>query len=82
MSIPGDLDSPTNAPLVKAPAIFILADKDEVVPMPYKQQVVDAYAGPKKIITLPDSGHNDPIHGPAVQEFREALDWLLSSPQK
>src|SRR5581483_868416 len=77
LQIPKDLDSIANARAIQAPAIFLLAEKDEVVPSRYHRLVVDAYAGEKRVISLRGAYHNDPIEGRAVTELNSALDWLL-----
>jgi pimeloyl-ACP methyl ester carboxylesterase len=74
--IPADLDSVANARAVHVPAIFLLAEKDEVVAPKFQRLVVDAYAGEKRIIPLPGAGHNSPIEGAALDDFYKALDWL------
>ncbi len=75
--IPKDLDSVSNARIVHVPAIFLLAEKDEVVPPRYQRMVLDAYAGEKRVIALPGANHNSPIEGAAVADLYQALDWLL-----
>jgi hypothetical protein len=75
--IPKDLDSVSNAKAIHKPAIFLLAENDEVVPPRYQHMVVDAYAGEKHIINLHGAHHNDPIEGEAVMDFHRELDWLL-----
>ena len=75
--IPSDLDSIENAKAVRAPAIFLLAEKDEVVAPKFQRLVVDAYAGEKRIIPLPGAGHNSPVEGTGLANFHHALDWLL-----
>lgn len=77
LQIPQDLDSVANAKAIHAPAIFVLAERDEVVPSRYHRLVVDAYAGEKRMIPLPGAYHNDPIEGTAAADFSKALDWLL-----
>jgi pimeloyl-ACP methyl ester carboxylesterase len=77
LQIPKDLDSIANAKAIHAPAIFLLAGRDEVVAPRYHRLVVDAYAGEKRVITLPGAYHNDPIQGAALADFYRALDWLL-----
>jgi fermentation-respiration switch protein FrsA (DUF1100 family) len=74
--IPGDLDSIANARAVHVPAIFLLAEKDEVVAPKFQHLIVDAYAGEKRIIPLPGAGHNSPIDAAALGNFHQALDWL------
>jgi pimeloyl-ACP methyl ester carboxylesterase len=75
--IPRDLDSVANARASHVPAIFLLAEKDEVIAPRYQQLVVGAYVGEKRIIHLAGAGHNDPIEGTALADFHHALDWLI-----
>jgi hypothetical protein len=84
LQIPKDLDSISNAKAIHAPAIFLLAEEDEVVPPRYQKLVVDAYAGEKRVISLRGAYHNDPIESVGLADFYHALDWLLpktNSPQ-
>jgi pimeloyl-ACP methyl ester carboxylesterase len=77
LQIPGDLDSIANAKAVRAPAIFLLAEKDEIVPPRYHELVLNAYAGEKRVIRLHGAYHNDPIEGAALSDLNDALGWLL-----
>ena len=61
----------------RVPAIFLLAENDEVVAPRFQQLVVSAYAGEKRIVPLRGAGHNDPIDDAALVDFHGALDWLL-----
>ncbi|PYL07665.1 MAG: hypothetical protein DME34_06450 [Verrucomicrobia bacterium] len=80
LQIPKELDSVANAKAIRAPAIFLLAERDEVVAPRFQHLVVDAYAGEKRVIALGGANHNDPIEGAALADLYSALDWLL--PQK
>ncbi len=75
--IPAELDSIQNAKGARAPAIFMLAERDEVVAPRFQRLVVDAYAGEKRIITLAGAGHNSPVEDAAVADLHRALEWLL-----
>ena len=75
--IPSDLDSIRNAKAITKPAIFLLAENDEVVPPRFQRMVVDAYAGEKRVISLRGAHHNDPLTGAAIADLYSALDWLL-----
>ena len=75
--IPPELDSLANAKAAHAPAIFMLAEHDEVVAPRFQRLVVDAYAGEKRIIPLPGAGHNSPFDAAATAELHRALEWLL-----
>jgi len=77
LQVPRDLDSIDNARRIHAPAIFLLAEKDEVVPPRYHRLVVDAYAGEKRVIPLRGAYHNSPIEGAGLVDLYKALDWLL-----
>lgn len=78
LQIPKDLDSIANAKAIHAPAIFLLAEKDEVVAPRYHRLVVGAYAGEKRVISLRGAYHNDPIEGTALADLNDALGWLLA----
>jgi hypothetical protein len=75
--IPSDLDSVRNAKAIMKPAIFLLAENDEVVPPRYQRMVVDAYAGEKRVINLHGAHHNSPIESAGLADLYNALDWLL-----
>jgi len=77
LQIPRDLDSVANAKAIRTPAIFLLAEKDEVVAPRYHRLVVDAYAGEKRLISLPGAFHNTPIEDTGLVDFYSTLDWLL-----
>ena len=61
---------------VTAPAVITSADADTVVPPEFQRMVIDAYAGEKRVVRLPEAGHNDPPTGPAALEYGDALRWL------
>jgi pimeloyl-ACP methyl ester carboxylesterase len=77
LQIPRDLDSIANGKSVHAPAIFLLAEQDEIVAPRYQRLVVDAYAGDKRVITLRGAHHNTPVDGAGLADLYNALDWLL-----
>jgi pimeloyl-ACP methyl ester carboxylesterase len=79
LQIPPDLDSITNARASRAPAIFLLAEKDEIVAPRFHRLVVDAYSGEKRVIALRGAYHNDPIEGAALADLNDALSWLLAN---
>jgi pimeloyl-ACP methyl ester carboxylesterase len=78
LQIPRELESVKNAKAIHAPTIFLLAEKDEVIPPRYHKLVVDAYAGEKRVIQLPRAHHNDPIEAAALADFNREIDWLLA----
>ncbi len=78
LQIPRDLDSIENARAIHAPAIFLLAERDEVVAPRFHRLVVNAYAGEKRVIALHGAYHNDPIEGTALADLNDGLGWLLA----
>jgi len=82
LQIPRDLDSVANAKAIHAPAMFLLAEKDEVVAPRYHRLVVEAYAGEKRVIALRGAYHNSPIEDAALADLYKALDWLLSKAEQ
>jgi uncharacterized protein len=78
LQIPRDLDCIANASTSRVPAIFLSAEKDEIVAPRFHRLVVQAYAGEKRVIELPGAYHNDPIDGTALADLNNALDWLLT----
>jgi len=78
LQIPKELDSISNGKRIRPPAIFVLSEKDEVVPSRYHQLVLDAYAGEKRVISLRGAHHNDPIGGTGLADLNNAMGWLLA----
>jgi len=76
LQVPGELNSLANAPRVTSPAVFLLAEQDEVVPLKYQKLVADAYTGSKRLIPLSGAGHNDSVTGDADAQLQSELDWL------
>jgi pimeloyl-ACP methyl ester carboxylesterase len=79
LQIPRELDSVANAKRIHAPAIFLLAENDEIVPPKFQRLIVDSFAGEKQVITLPGAYHNSPIEGPVVAEVHRAYDRLFGA---
>jgi hypothetical protein len=79
MQVPGDLDSLRNAPRVTAPAVFVMSSDDEVVAPRFHKMVLDAYAGPTRVIDVAGGTHNSEIEGKAADELQAGMDWLLDS---
>src|SRR6266446_7545960 len=78
LQIPRDLDSIENAKAIHPPAIFLLAEKDEMVAPRFHKLVVNAYAGEKRVIELHGAYHNDPIEGTELADLNDGLGWLLA----
>ncbi len=77
MRIPGALDSVSNAKASHARAVFLLAENDEVVAPKFQALVVNAYAGEKRVMSLPGAHHNSPMDRATLEELLGALPWLL-----
>ena len=77
LQLPRDLNSIENAKAIHAPAIFLVAQRDEVVAPRFHRLVVNAYAGEKRVIELRGAYHNDPIAGAELADLNDTLGWLL-----
>jgi pimeloyl-ACP methyl ester carboxylesterase len=77
LGVPADLDSVANARKCRAPAVFVSADRDEVVPPTYHKVVMDAYAGPKQVIVLRGAGHNTPPVEEEGRRIRESVEGMV-----
>jgi alpha-beta hydrolase superfamily lysophospholipase len=76
MGVPSEIDSIANAKHVGVPAVFIQIDGDTVVPVKYQQKIVDAYAGPKRVIISHGGDHNSILTPAAMSELAAKMDWL------
>jgi pimeloyl-ACP methyl ester carboxylesterase len=75
--VPSELDSIANAGKASAPALFIRASDDDVVPSSYQQEIVDAYAGEKQVVLF--SGGHDSYVGPKRNAWlNQGLQWLAA----
>ena len=78
LQLPRDLDSIANARASRTPAIFLLAERDEIVAPRFHRLVVQAYAGEKRVIELRGAHHNDPVEGTALADLNDGLGWMLT----
>jgi pimeloyl-ACP methyl ester carboxylesterase len=62
------------------PIIFVIAEKDEVVSPQQGRKLHDAYAGPKRLITLSNATHNAFPTNYSAAWWKEVSDFLGSSP--
>ena len=76
LQVPTELDSIANARRATAPAVFILHGSDEVVPPNYQRRVADAYAGPKRVVSMPGARHADALTREAAAAVAEGREWL------
>lgn len=82
MQIPSELDSIANARRVHAPAVFLLAERDELVAPRFQHLVVDAFAGEQRVIVLPGATHNSALEGAMMPDVYKGYDWLLARQSK
>lgn len=81
LGVPRALDSEENARHARAPAIFVTAEDDGVVPLGYQGRVVAAYAGPKEVILVPRSGHNDAPPPEVSMKIAAAVSKMMNDAQ-
>ena len=76
LQVPGEMNSTDTAPRVTAPAVFLTAGRDEVVPPKYQRYVIDAFGGAKRVIEMSDATHGASLKGDAERQLQEAMKWL------
>lgn len=76
LQVPKELDSLASAGRARAPAVFLTAENDALVPPAYQRLVIDAYAGPKRVIRLPETTHWQPVRGAAQAQLTSEIDRL------
>lgn len=75
LQVPSDLDSLANGEQVHAPAVFVLTQRDTVVPLAYQQDVVDAYGGEKAVLRVAGN-HNAQLSAAEQASLQRALAGL------
>jgi uncharacterized protein len=76
--IPSELDSIANAKRARCPAVFLLADQDEVVRHKYHRLVTDAFAGPKEVLIQEGARHNTPMSREFGARMHAAVDRMFA----
>jgi pimeloyl-ACP methyl ester carboxylesterase len=74
--VPPELCAIRNAAAATAPAVFITARQDRVVPPSCQQHIADAYAGPKQVLYLAQADHHTPMSDEEMEQYGQRLDWL------
>jgi pimeloyl-ACP methyl ester carboxylesterase len=62
----------------RGPIKFVLAERDQVIPMKFGQRLVDSYAGPKVLQIIPNAGHDD-VGEQSPEWWREVFNYLHNS---
>ncbi|NLF69115.1 MAG: alpha/beta hydrolase [Candidatus Anammoximicrobium sp.] len=74
--LPPELDAIRNAAAARAPAVFLSAQRDRVVPVACQQRILDAYQGPQRALRLAEADHHTPLTDVEAEQYRETLVWL------
>lgn len=76
---PESLDAVANAARCQVPALFVQSAKDRLVPVSFQNEIIDAYAGPKRVFVIAEADHHDPLPEAQTAAYLEALEWLWSA---
>jgi pimeloyl-ACP methyl ester carboxylesterase len=79
-AVPSELDALENANLATAPAIFLRAERDEVVPVDFQADIEAEYGGEKVLVVYP-GGHNDGLADAAISECRGEIAQRFAKPR-
>jgi hypothetical protein len=74
--VPGELGALENAPRCRAPAVFLVTQRDRLVTPAFQRKVIDAYAGPKRVIDLREADHNAGLSAEEEAEVEAAVRWF------
>ena len=66
----------SNAQQASAPAIFVSAQEDRVVPADIQRQIMTAYNGPMKVLSMPNADHASSLTESDLEELRHMTHWL------
>ncbi len=74
--LPDELNAIHSAGQCQLPAVFLMSERDELVPPPLQRNIHRAYAGDQRVVTLADLGHGGPIDDQHLPEIMSAIHWL------
>ena len=74
--IPEALCAIRNAQRATAAAVFVVSGRDRTVPPQCQQQVIDAYAGEKRVLVVPDADHHSPLDAEYQPQYESLFAWL------
>jgi uncharacterized protein len=77
LKVPIALDSVANGQAARAPAIFLVDELDTTVPPKYQQLVIQAYAGMKQVISVPEAHHVAPLTGSVLSRVQNWAQTVL-----
>lgn len=77
--LPVELSAVGTASKCKLPAVFLMSERDELVPPSIQRVIHEAYAGEHRVVTLTDIGHGGPIEEQHHAEIQAAVTWLLNA---
>jgi len=75
--LPPTLDAIDSASRCWIPAVFLMSDRDTLVPPVLQRRVHDAYAGDHHLVTLTGLGHAGAIEERHRSDVENAVDWLV-----
>ena len=74
---PHDVDCVANAARASAPLAMLSSECDRVVPDGYQRLIYDAYAGEKRMQTLADTHHGQPLSPEHEPAYLDLIAWLM-----
>ena len=77
LKVPIALDNVANAKAVQAPGIIVVDELDELVPPKYQALVIEAYAGNKQVVSVPDGVHISVLAGSALSRVQNWIERLV-----
>jgi hypothetical protein len=74
--VPDQLCGVRNAAAAHAPAVFVMSGRDRLVPPRYQRLIHARYAGPYRLLELPQADHATPLDDHQLRQYAQLLYWL------
>ncbi len=71
-----EMNAVTTASRTSWPAVILQSGSDTLVPPKLQQQVIDAYAGPKRLVCMTGLDHGGPPEEEHIPLIQDAIAWL------
>ena len=72
--VPIELDAVANAAESSAPALFVMSERDRVIPPKYQHMIMEQYAGPYSRFLIPDADHHHPIPEEQADDYIKTIE--------
>lgn len=80
--VPVQLDTVENARASNCPALFVMSEKDQVIPPKYQKQIIESYRGQTRLFVIDGADHHHRIPAEQESQYTEDIQWLWENSLK